>query len=313
VASSARATFLAHLAAHTVAVQGEHLLKASPPDQTKDEAARLSRNGLAVVGFALLEDFIRNRCRELAAHMSLGPASFSELPKGLRSAASEGVLSTLIAEVRQYRRNDGDPLPLIQDTGRSLASTRTGSLEISPLALLWDGSNLNSEDLKTILRSLGVKDAWGKMSRLCQLAGFGVLDARATFDGVSRNRHRAAHVADHDASVLAIRSLPRSALAVAFAFDALASKAAHLCHLAHPDYLLDDFDLNTKDVPLRFLDDRGGKWAETRQGISRAYRIHATLDGGRVAAMQRSVAAGETLVVRDRSGQPIEWTPGDLP
>jgi hypothetical protein len=245
--------------------------------------------------------------------MSLGPASFAELPTGLRSAASEGVLSTLLAEVRQRRRNDDDPLELIQDTGRSLASTKTGALEISPLALLWDGSNLNSEDLKAILRALGVKDAWRKMSSLCKEAGFGVLDAKATFNDFARNRHRAAHIADHDASVLAIRSLPRSALAVAFAFDALASKAAHLCHLARPDYLRDDFELNATDVPLRFLDDRGGKWAELKQGSSRAHRIHATLNGGRISAMQRSVAAGETLVIRDRTGQPIEWTPGDLP
>lgn len=313
MASSARATFLTQLDAYTVAVQGQHLLKTSPPDQRKDEAARLARNGLAVVGFALLEDFIRNRCSELVAHMSRGPASFAELPRGLRSAASEGVLSTLLAEVRQRRRNDDDPLELIQDTGRSLASTRTGALEISPLALLWDGSNLNSEDLKSILRALGVKDAWGKMSALCRAAGFGVLDARRTFDDFARNRHHAAHVADHDASVLAIRSLPRSALAVAFAFDALASKAAHLCYLARSDYLLDDFDLIATDVPLRFLDDRGGKWAELKQGRDRAHRIHATLDSGRTAALQQIVAVGETLVIRDRTGQPVEWAPGDLP
>jgi hypothetical protein len=279
----------------------------------KDEAARLARNGLAVVGFAVLEDFIRNRCYELVSHMSLGPVAFPELPKALRVAASEGVLSTLLAEVKQRRRDDDDPLELIQEAGRSLASTKTGPLQISPFALLWDGSNLNSEDLKTILKALGIKDPWRKMSELCRAAGFGVLDAEATFRELARERHRAAHRADHDASIVSIRSLPRSTLAVAFAFDSLASKAAHLMFLARPEYLLEDFDLGAVDIQLRFLDDRGGQWAEMKQGGTRAYRIYGTLDSGRSAALQRSVAAGETLVIRDRSGQPAEWSPGDLP
>ncbi|MEX2374865.1 MAG: hypothetical protein WD942_04660 [Dehalococcoidia bacterium] len=313
MARSARATFIAQLEAHTHAVQGNHLLKASPPDQTMDEAARLARNGLAVVGFAVLEDFVRHRCRELVAHMSLGPAAFAELPDALRSAVSEGVVSTLLAQVRQLRRSDEDPLELIQDTGRALASTKTGALEISPLALLWDGSNLNSSDLQAILKALGVKDAWRKMSALCQSAGFAVLDARAAFDELARNRHRSAHLADHDATVLSIRSLPRVALAVGFAFDALASKAAHHCHLASHDYLLEGYDLVADDVPLRFLDDRGTDWAEVRQGRKRAYRIHATRGVGRAEAIKRCIDAGETLVVRDRSGHPTDWIPGDLP
>jgi hypothetical protein len=308
-----REALLRSLESFDQAAQLEILLSQTPPS---DQVARLLRNGLTVVGFCILEEYVRARCIEVAEHISKGPASFSDLPLGLQKAATEGAVGVLASQVRFHARSGEDPIPLIQQVGRALSSTSSASLELSTLTLQWEGSNLSASDLKDILANVGVDaDPWGQMTALAMRAGFPIQGSlRDVFVQCLKDRNAAAHAATSDIPVLRVRSFSKSALAIAFAFDVLISRAARLCYEATADYLRGSKKFRQGDIPLRFLDYRGSDWAEyVENKLSRAVRRQDSLDVARSEAMQRARDRGETVVIRDRNRMPTSWVCADLP
>src|SRR5215211_6609576 len=88
-----REQFVGRLYAYRQAVRSEVLVSRAPTETEHNLRARVLRNGLAVVGYALLEDFLRSRTVEVVARIGDGHTSFQDLPKGIKFAATEGVFN----------------------------------------------------------------------------------------------------------------------------------------------------------------------------------------------------------------------------
>jgi len=70
--SKARTTFLEHIIAYKGATEADLIVSRAPVEVLHNAQAQLLRNGLAVVGYAILEDFIRTRTAEILSRIGNG-------------------------------------------------------------------------------------------------------------------------------------------------------------------------------------------------------------------------------------------------
>jgi hypothetical protein len=307
----ARQAFITNLATYRRAAQQPALLGSSPPITPSDQSARILRNGLSVAGLTLIEEFIRERTAEIVEYISRARLPISALPVDLRKAVTNTAVRNLAYQVRGLIRDDLDPVPLIHETSRALASTQRTPSTLSRIALHWADSNVGTSHIGWVLKTLGVDRPWEQMTDLATRSGFTVGPMMDVFGAALRERHSAAHRFDKDSLLLDVRSFPRNALAFAIGFDALASRAAALCAAQNPAYL-GGRKVIAADVVFRFLDDTGAGYSEIPEGGA-AIATHARLPNARSAALGRAPKSGEVVVQRDRNTVPVWWQSGDLP
>lgn len=101
-------------------------------DREHNGRAVLLRNGLMVVSFTSLEDFIRGRVGELMDHVSRTVVKFTSLPTAFQKAAVLDAMKAGAERARLAAKSGEDPLPLAQSVAMSVASTGAGgSLALS--------------------------------------------------------------------------------------------------------------------------------------------------------------------------------------
>ena len=122
--SVARATFLERLAAFKDAINVELLVSQAPSEVKHNQRARLMRNGLSVVGFAIVEDFVKARTAEVLTRIGNSPATFEQLPEKLRKASVLGVVKALRfqADLRSGDDSLNDVISFVQEHARLLGS-----------------------------------------------------------------------------------------------------------------------------------------------------------------------------------------------
>jgi hypothetical protein len=301
----AKDQLLLDIDAFSVAASSPALLVGSTSATDANEAARLTRNGLAVVGLAIFERYVRDRSSELLSALS-GQLSLSMLPKPLQDAVTRDIWGLTAGLVKTMDRGGEDPLPLIHRTSQAIASTATSPANLAEISLLWMGSNMSKSHLADVLRRLGAKDGWQEMTALSLRAGFPASDMCVVMKSLLDDRHRAAHRADADISLIALRTVPRNTLALAMAFDSIASRAARLCREQNALYLRANSPLASA-IPLAFLDDAGGgTFEEHLEGASKIY-VHRDLISARTAAIKRAARPRAVVVQRDRNHIPCWW------
>jgi hypothetical protein len=306
----ARQAFITNLATYRRASQQAALLGSSPPITPSDQSARILRNGLSVAGLALIEEFIRERTGEIMDHINRARLPLTALPLDLRKAATNTAIRNLAWEVRGLIRDNVDPIPLIHETSRALASTQRARSTLSKIALHWAESNVGTAHIGWTLNVLGVDRPWDQVTSLATRSGFAVGPMIDVFGAALRERHSAAHRFDKDSLLLDVRSFPQNALAFAIGFDSLACRAAVLCATQDPAYL-GGRRVTAADITFRFLDDIGAGHAEVPEGGT-PLAIHATLPAARSTALRRAPTSGDVIVQRDRNGVPVWWQSGDM-
>src|SRR5437899_10227250 len=111
---------------------GVRTLLDKPPTRRKHNArARILRNGLGVIAFAILEDFIKSRTAELTGRMCNRGVPFLDLPEGVRSASFSGALRAVIFQAELQKRQQVDPTALIQQHSAKISSTSGAGYSIS--------------------------------------------------------------------------------------------------------------------------------------------------------------------------------------
>jgi hypothetical protein len=308
--SNARTGFLDGLRAYERAARSADLHH-NPLDRPANETARLFRNGLAVVGFALLEEFLRSRTAEVLRRVSGCGLPFTELPEQLQIAGTVDVASALKFQVDLRRRAGEDVTSLVMDAGRALASVGGPNYELSELAFGRGRPNVGHDDVKDILRAFNVKDAWGQTTRIAKRANCPVLSTLDDFRSVATRRHEAAHLGGHDTALGDLRDYPVQALAIAIGFDALLSRAAFLLVTMDRSFAAGTYDLSDGAIPLRFVEHSGGWFRDVGEGKSRASqrdRSFATVWQGGINRARRNGA----VVVGRHNQTPVAWEVTDL-
>ncbi|RQW86300.1 MAG: hypothetical protein EHM79_09955 [Geobacter sp.] len=274
-------------------------------EREHNEVARLLRNGLAVVGFATLEDFMKKKSSEIMIEIGNSAVQFTALPEKLRYASTFEAISALNYQMSYLPKED--KILYIQEHSLKISSTATSNFELTPHAFYHDQANIKDETIKKMLKCFGIENPWGQMSMLSSRLGLTALPLEVSFQNASKRRHKAAHVSNADTPQTDIQQYVAEAIAIALTFDCLSSKALALIKLNDCQFLSGTKVLSASDIKFRTIKKIDGKWKEYTEGNSRAYRINNNIGLLLPDAHSRASLNNETLVVFDEYNKVNDW------
>jgi hypothetical protein len=259
------------------------------------------RNGLAVVSFAALEDFIRARTGEALSAVAAAGIAFSQLPRTLQQAATEGALRAALAQMSFMEDRATRGPPFLQVTAAHVASTGGYPYSLSSYSLGHQGSNLSFDDVPKVLKAFKVDAPWRELTALAARAGFAALPLHDFYSETLRRRHRAAHEGSTDTPLADIAAFAAGARACALAFELLLSQAVARLTAGRAG------PTRGSDVAIVFLDST----AHTKRLVDEGgTTLHETPRTERLGAfLEASMAIGAALVARDALGLPYAWYP----
>jgi len=274
-------------------------------DRDHNNVAKLLRNGLAVVGFAALEDFIKTRSSEVMAAIGGGGVSFSDLPEKIQAASTHEAISALSYQLSV--RDRSERISYIQEQARKISSTASVGYDLTEHSFAHNQANVNEAAIAGILKSFYVDDPWGNMSALSSRLNLTALPLIETYKGAMRRRHRAAHVASADTPQSDISQFVKEALAIAIGFDSLLTTALSKMLSGDRQFLRGRYRVSEADITFRRVVFESGKWKEFVEGRARAHRVSDDISAFKPQVQGRALAANQVYVEFDRSGLVADW------
>lgn len=190
-------------------------------------AEYLQLNGLHVVAFALLEDFLRRRVNEVLTSLGKAAIKFESFPHDLKLY----LLQESFKGVNFYlsRKGDESRLDMLLLEALSLYTTADNTANFSPSDFCFgrSQSNISLAQITSFLQSFGVavNDIFAKGMERLQLAHLG--SAEALYIRLADNRHAAAHAFSLNFDVVKFLSDVKASYKVfAFLFDTALSQSA---------------------------------------------------------------------------------------
>jgi len=303
--ASAKGVFISHIRSLKKSIGIESVTTKALNEEEHNEVARMLRNGLAVVSFAALEDFIKKRSSELLQNVSSSGVPFSSLPEKLQNAATFEAVSAL--SYQMSIRNRDERAVYIQEQAQKIASTATTNYEITEHAFAYSQANVSDDVIASILRYFNISSPWQQMTALSSRLQLTALPLVESYKNAVRRRHRAAHVAVADTPQGDIEQFVKEAFAIAIGFDALLTKAVSKINSYDPSYLVENKKLDASDIKFRKIQYVNSHWKEFVEGRSRAHRVNADLSILKPEALHRSSEAQEVYVEWDCDGQISDW------
>lgn len=288
-------------------VIGDRLAITDAPDKTEhNESARILRNGLAVMAFAILEDFARKRAAELFLELQ-AKVPFAALPAKLQQFATVGVVEAVMYRKRHLSVEQRQAF--IQEHAAHVASTTEAAYTLSPLAALNTEPNVQEDALSEFLKSLCIETPWDQIAAISPRLGFGPLDARQAYRELSRRRNEAAHEASSSVEHSDLLASVDAVLCIAVAMDVLCSTAVRaICNWTSGS---PPVKVTAANVVLRRIDrvnvGATPQWRETRENVGRAVKVYSTADLARQGALSRAKKAQESVVEFLTSKRPVFW------
>ncbi|WP_375170302.1 HEPN domain-containing protein [Marinobacter sp.] len=303
---SAKADFIDRIRCLDASIDIDSVQNRALTEKQHNSIARMLRNGLAVVSFASLEDFIKKRSSEAMAEVSRCTISFTELPEKLQRAATYEVLSALTYQLNLLDREDR--ASYIQEHALKISSTATPNFELSSHTFAHSQANVSNTVIGEILKCFNVDDPWRQMSQIASDLGLtSGLSLSEIFKSASIRRHKAAHVAGADTPPTDIKQFVKEAFAIAITFDALLSKAIQKMIENDDDFARNGIKINSNNVSFRTIRFIDGKWKEYKGDNARAFRASDDLDVLSRNARRRALASKELIVEFDQSGLVSSW------
>jgi hypothetical protein len=305
----ARSVYYSRMEAYKDAVSHASVLAGPPSAVRENERARIVRSGLAVIGFAILEDFLRTRAQEILSGLGRYGLRFDQLPIALRRLATLNALRAINFQL-QIRDAGRDDISYIQEMAGQIASTSTTSFDICGVTFGYESANLSEATIDTFLEAFFVEKPWQCIGQIASKAGIGPLGARhrAAFTDMALRRHRAAHDPTADFQPSELHSAALDAVGIALGFDAILSFAAYKLRLRDQEYLAGRRPVKLSDLCLYFVDDFGtGRYGSKKHNASRYKKIYTNVDNATDHA--RSFCMGQQMlfVIRDARGIPVRW------
>lgn len=304
---SAREDYLNRMHSFKNSLSVETIKSKSLTETVHNDIARLLRNGLAVVAFAALEDFIKNRTSEVLSQIGSSNVRFSELPEALQYAATYKAISALGYQIR-IRRDKSDKVSYIQDHATKIASTSTTPYAITPHAFGYDQANLGDEAVSDILKAFFVDNPWQQITHISSRLNLTALPLKDAFFNAASRRNQAAHVASANIPELDLSTFVNESFGIAAAFDVLISEGLKKIQERSLAHLRGQRTTSESDIKFRFLrQSRGEEWKEFLEGTTRAFRKSSDYNILVHDARHRSDSKGEYLFVFNAAGTLIAW------
>lgn len=304
--SHARKTLIDRHKAYDIAIKSETIITKSPSETEHNSAARLYRNGLTVVAFAILEDFIKTRTGEILERVGSGLSSFSELPQKLRVAATAGVVRALKHQERFLNEKQIDYFSYHQRHSALVASTQNAGFEISPIAFGFDQTNINSDTVSHILKSFNVKEPWNTIETIAQHVGVGAPALKEAYENAVARRHKAAHQANADIESSDLLDFSPEILGIALGVDLSLSLSLRKLMDRDQSFLNGNL-VSSKQVGIRLISPEGKGWRELVVGNKRASFRSRDLDTLLTDCCRRAKVREEAVILQDTRQIPEYW------
>ncbi|SDG11811.1 hypothetical protein SAMN05216571_104349 [Onishia taeanensis] len=275
-------------------------------------SSKLLRNGLAVVGFTALEDFIKNRFSVAFEEIAQTRVTFDELPEKIQKAVTYEAVSSIEHQISIRKHLEhSDKLDFIQSEAEKIASTSNErGFKLTGYAFGFGKSNVSGTDVKEALNCFHVKNPWEVMTSIAQVIGLVSLPLSNSYQNASNRRHKAAHVAQADTPYSDLENYVGEAISIAISIDIVVGRCVSKISQIDQDYLSGDRSkrLGEEDFPFYLVKKVRGHW--------KAY-LSSNLDRAKATGREKSevvtraevLATGldAALVVFDESGDVEDW------
>lgn len=303
---SAKASFLERIGSLHKSIMIEAVRAKELTEYEHNEIAKMLRNGLAVVGFATLEDFIKKRTSEIMDSIGTLPIPFNSLPEKIQKATTYEAIKALSQQLKNHD-DHLSKLTYIQTHAMKIASTSTSNFELTPHAFGYDQSNVSKDTVKTILNSFYVNDPWAQMTRLSSRLSLTSLSLETSFANASARRHKAAHEAGADTPQMDIMQYVKEALGIAVGFDCLISHAYSLLQRQDQNYLNGTTPIIDSQIHFRTIKYVNNTWKEYNGNSNKAYRTSTDLATFLPSVRSRAQGSKQVLVQYDQNNMIINW------
>lgn len=275
------------------------------PVPIPSSAAIVVRNGCTVMLFCALESFIRDRSLECAQSINQLKIPYTHLSNELKYASLISTFEGLAMATRGWQKIDK-----IQEFEKSAVAVSAGFLgspyQFTAYSFARDKSNVTVEDISMLTKTFGVENFWQAASGVCGKAGIAIPSKYdELFRLLAKERHKAAHVAQHNVSHSWISSALFQTISIAIAFDTLISTAT---------YKLNTFGsaipvkISDGDVDFYAVKPHKKGWAAYKKNTGRASFVEAN----KTSALARAISAAQrrdmSVVCHDAGGRVVKWS-----
>jgi hypothetical protein len=303
---TAKQNFLERLLIIEKSLSTPNIIDGLPTQVEHNNVARLLRNGLAVVGFVALEDFIKNRTIEILNEIASSHLPFSNLTEELRYNCTVEVLKS-IQRLSGFEPTKLDRISFVQNETRVISSSLNTSYDLNKYTFGFSNSNISKDEIKRILRAFNISDSWGKQTALASVIGVTSLPLENSFNNAAARRHQAAH---DTSSIIPIGDLVQyinEAIAIGLTFDALLSYSKTKLINDNAAFLSNSTVIDHNSISLSFVKKESNRWKYKRKGRTSAVRTD--VDKGNLLAtiIPISRSHNECLIIYNDSNKIIDW------
>jgi hypothetical protein len=275
-----------------------------------NDKVRMLRNGMSIIGFTILEDFIKRRTGEILKNIGSPTSlcSFNSLPIKIKEAVTFNALKGISARADMLRRNSEDHILFVQDETTFISSTKNAAFELSSYSIGWEKSNINDSDIKEILTIFNVDGGWNSIQSLSTIFNSSIITPNILFKNFATNRHKAAHNTNTDSIMGDLINFENQSKIIAVCFDSLISKS--LSYITSNNAAFLNLTLKTKatDIKYRTLRFSNGKWKEYIQNNNtKAFRINVDYATILNDSRARASSNKEVLIVKNEDNSIKDW------
>lgn len=302
--SEARSQLFNRLKALELGIDNPSIAQRPTTETDHNQVASLFRQGMAVVAFVALEDFIKKRTSEAMSQISQCGIAFSDLPEKLRKASTHGAINSVAFQLKIRPPEERESYT--QEATGSIFSTVNENYNLYEHSFGFDASNISADTISAFLTAICVPSAWQHLTSLAAELELG-LDLRSRFTSSAALRHKAAHVPNANIAVGELETLRKNCIAISICFDALTETALNAFQRRDPQVLYRGQSIESSDVlycKIKFLD---GKWKVTPKGHARTYRSFASKADAESFVLQKAWGKPCCAIFYDENRFASDW------
>lgn len=305
--ATAKEIFLNRLSTLETALTSHDLISKSLTERSHNEKARLLRNGLAIIEFNILEDFIKKRLGEILKEIGRYTISFDRLPAKLKEACVVGALKGIQERSVNLKRDSEDYILFLQTETGFVASTKNSVFELSEYSLGWDKSNINHDDIPNFLKTFNINSGWDAIKSISIMIGVTLADPKFIFLNAQQRRHKAAHNPEADSLLSDLKDFVLQSKVIALSFDLLLSKSLKYIKDCNEEFLTERIKTEANHIKFRYIVKVHHLWKEYKSLSNRAYRTNDNYEILFNEAKIRAQNASEVLLVKTDSNEVKNW------
>ena len=237
----------------------------------ENERSRIMRNGITVMAFSTMENFLNTRVNEEIKLLKNSNFSFDDFEEDLQKFILVDSVLGLSNKINLSDNNE--KLNCAEEGIREISGYREHSPTFSGLGFSPKGSNVNFQDIETLFKRIGVSKISDKLKFISTDIGFTQIGIKDQFFSFKRARNKCAHDSLFNIPYNDLEQYLIFLRIFCIIFDILLSYCISLylfekSHASLKDRM-DNFSIN-----YRFIEHANGRWKERKAWAKKATKIY---------------------------------------